>query len=62
MKNITSIMNPLSIAVVGATNRPGSVGLHVFPQYHIRRLQRRNLSCKSEGQVGTGGEGISFLV
>jgi len=30
MKNIESIMNPHSIAVVGATNRPGSVGLAVF--------------------------------
>ena len=30
MKRIESIMNPKSIAVVGATNRPGSVGLHVF--------------------------------
>jgi acetyltransferase len=29
-KNIESIMNPRSIAVVGATNRPGSVGLAVF--------------------------------
>jgi acetyl coenzyme A synthetase (ADP forming)-like protein len=29
-KNIESIMNPMSIAVVGATNRPGSVGLAVF--------------------------------
>ena len=30
IKNIESIMNPRSIAVVGATNRPGSVGLAVF--------------------------------
>jgi acetyltransferase len=30
MKNIQSIMSPKSIAVVGATNRPGSVGLTVF--------------------------------
>ena len=30
IKNIDSIMNPRSIAVVGATNRPGSVGLAVF--------------------------------
>ncbi len=29
-KNIKFIMNPKSIAVVGATNRPGSVGLAVF--------------------------------
>ncbi len=29
-KNIEFIMNPRSIAVVGATNRPGSVGLAVF--------------------------------
>jgi len=29
-KNIDFIMNPSSIAVVGATNRPGSVGLAVF--------------------------------
>ncbi len=29
MKNINSIMNPESIAVVGATDRPGSVGLAV---------------------------------
>ena len=29
-KNIKSIMSPKSIAVVGATNRPGSVGLAVF--------------------------------
>jgi len=29
-KNIESIMKPMSIAVVGATNRPGSVGLAVF--------------------------------
>ena len=29
-KSIESIMNPKSIAVVGATNRPGSVGLAVF--------------------------------
>ena len=29
-KSIESIMNPTSIAVVGATNRPGSVGLAVF--------------------------------
>ncbi|MHC4733645.1 MAG: CoA-binding protein [Planctomycetota bacterium] len=29
-KNIKSIMNPKSIAVVGATNRPDSVGLAVF--------------------------------
>ncbi len=29
-KNIESIMNPKSVAVVGATNRPGSVGLAVF--------------------------------
>jgi acetyltransferase len=29
-KNIESIMSPRSIAVVGATNRPGSVGLAVF--------------------------------
>ena len=29
-KNIESIINPRSIAVVGATNRPGSVGLVVF--------------------------------
>ncbi|MBA7614528.1 hypothetical protein ES703_21794 [subsurface metagenome] len=28
--NIESIMSPKSIAVVGATNRPGSVGLVVF--------------------------------
>jgi acetyltransferase len=28
--NIESVMNPKSIAVVGATNRPGSVGLAVF--------------------------------
>jgi acetyl coenzyme A synthetase (ADP forming)-like protein len=30
VKNIQSIMNPRSVAVVGATNRPGSVGLSVF--------------------------------
>jgi acetyltransferase len=30
IKNIESIMSPKSIAVVGATNRPGSVGLAVF--------------------------------
>jgi len=30
IKNIDSVMNPRSIAVVGATNRPGSVGLAVF--------------------------------
>ncbi|MHC4659313.1 MAG: acetate--CoA ligase alpha subunit [Planctomycetota bacterium] len=30
IKNVESIMNPTSIAVVGATNRPGSVGLAVF--------------------------------
>ncbi|MBA7669780.1 Peptidyl-lysine N-acetyltransferase Pat [subsurface metagenome] len=30
IKNIESIINPRSIAVVGATNRPGSVGLAVF--------------------------------
>ncbi len=30
VKNIESIMSPGSIAVVGATNRPGSVGLAVF--------------------------------
>ena len=30
MKDIEAIMNPSSIAVVGATNRPGSVGLAVF--------------------------------
>lgn len=30
MKNIESIINPKSIAVVGATNRPGSVGLATF--------------------------------
>ena len=30
IKNIEPIMNPKSIAVVGATNRPGSVGLAVF--------------------------------
>ncbi|MBN1795652.1 MAG: acetate--CoA ligase family protein [Sedimentisphaerales bacterium] len=30
MKNIESVMAPKSIAVVGATNRPGSVGLAVF--------------------------------
>jgi len=30
IKNVESIMNPRSIAVVGATNRPGSVGLAVF--------------------------------
>jgi len=29
-KNIELIMNPRSVAVVGATNRPGSVGLAVF--------------------------------
>jgi len=29
-KSIEAIMNPRSIAVVGATNRPGSVGLAVF--------------------------------
>jgi acetyltransferase len=29
-RNIESIMSPRSIAVVGATNRPGSVGLAVF--------------------------------
>jgi acetyl coenzyme A synthetase (ADP forming)-like protein len=29
-KNIESIMSPRSVAVVGATNRPGSVGLAVF--------------------------------
>jgi len=29
-KNIESVMNPRSVAVVGATNRPGSVGLAVF--------------------------------
>ena len=29
-KDIESIMTPNSIAVVGATNRPGSVGLAVF--------------------------------
>ncbi len=29
-KDIEAIMNPRSIAVVGATNRPGSVGLAVF--------------------------------
>jgi len=29
-KDIEFIMNPRSIAVVGATNRPGSVGLAVF--------------------------------
>jgi acetyltransferase len=30
IKNIESVMNPRSIAVVGATNRAGSVGLAVF--------------------------------
>ena len=30
MNNIESIINPKSIAVVGATNRPGSVGLASF--------------------------------
>jgi len=30
VKDIESIMNPKSIAVVGATNRPGSMGLSVF--------------------------------
>ena len=40
MKNIEFIMNPRSIAVVGATNRPGSVGLAVF---------RNILSAEFEG-------------
>ena len=30
MSDIESIINPKSIAIVGATNRPGSVGLAVF--------------------------------
>jgi acyl-CoA synthetase (NDP forming) len=30
VKDIEPIMNPQSIAVIGATNRPGSVGLSVF--------------------------------
>jgi len=30
MKDMGTIMSPRSVAVVGATNRPGSVGLHVF--------------------------------
>ena len=30
LKQIDSIMNPQSIAVVGATNRPGSVGQAIF--------------------------------
>jgi acetyl coenzyme A synthetase (ADP forming)-like protein len=30
IKNVEAIMNPQSIAVVGATDRPGSVGLAVF--------------------------------
>ena len=30
VKDIESIISPRSIAVVGATNRPGSVGLAVF--------------------------------
>lgn len=30
MKNISAIMNPKSIAVIGATDRPGSVGHSVF--------------------------------
>ncbi len=30
IKNVESIMNPTSVAVVGATNRTGSVGLAVF--------------------------------
>ena len=30
IKNIECIMNPRSVAVVGATSRPGSVGLAVF--------------------------------
>ncbi|MHC4285724.1 MAG: CoA-binding protein, partial [Planctomycetota bacterium] len=30
IKNIEPVMNPRSIAVVGATNRAGSVGLAVF--------------------------------
>ncbi|MHC4633529.1 MAG: CoA-binding protein, partial [Planctomycetota bacterium] len=30
IKNIEPVMNPRSIAVVGATDRPGSVGLAVF--------------------------------
>lgn len=29
-KNVESVMSPKSIAVIGATNRPGSVGLAVF--------------------------------
>jgi len=42
-KNIKSIMNPKSIAVIGATNRPGSVGLAVFRNILTAGLISANL-------------------
>lgn len=62
MKDIAAIMNPRSIAVVGATNRPGSVGRAVFSNilsggyqgvlYPVNPNSRSVLSVKAYPSLG----------
>ena len=55
---IESIFNPSAIAVVGATNRPGSVGLAVLSNLICRRYQGIIYTGQPEGEVRPGREGV----
>ena len=44
---LNSIFSPKVIAVIGATENPGSVGRTVFQNLGPRRLRGRGLSCQS---------------
>ncbi|MBN1655462.1 MAG: acetate--CoA ligase family protein [Deltaproteobacteria bacterium] len=72
MKNIQSIMSPKSVAVVGATNRPGSVGHAVFNNiltggytgvlYPVNPSQRSVNSVKAYPSLGEIPDDVDMAV
>ena len=59
---LDNIFYPKSIAVVGASTRPGTVGNDIFRNLLYANFQRRRVSGQSEGEGCLGREGLSHLV
>lgn len=60
MATLDAIFSPRSVAVVGASTKPGKVGRH-FRQYSRRRISGCPLSSQSHGQGDTVRQGLPRL-
>ena len=56
IRHLDSLFDPASVAVIGASARPGSLGATVWRNLHQGQGQNRY-----RGTVGTGSRGLSHV-